>query len=154
MKRILLIIPVFLMLTLACSREEPVSQFHTFTNGVWDRFKFLNFELPVEEAGNLYDIDIVIRYTEEFPEDVLHVNFVMIGPVGEERIRDYNFILRDREGNITGTREDSYYERVITLREGIRFHGKGTLKIEIENLMTKFLTPGIVELGIVMEPAD
>ncbi|MFP4469331.1 MAG: hypothetical protein ACLFPE_01530 [Bacteroidales bacterium] len=154
MKRFLLIIPVLLMMIVACQRREPVSQFHTFPNGVWERFQYLNFELPVEDTRELYDISVVIRYTDEFPEDVLTINFVMTGPVGEERIRDYNFILKDRDGNFTGNSKDGLYERVITLREDIRFHGEGNVKIEMESLMTKFFTPGILEIGIVMEEAD
>jgi len=34
----------------------------------------------------------------------------------------------------------------------MKFNETGLLKFEIENLMSKYYTPGVVEFGIVLEP--
>ncbi len=154
MKKFLTALIFLGLLVGACSRNEAESQFYTFDNSVWERFNYLNFELPVKDTDPLYDISVVVRYTKDFPEDALYVNMVMTGPVGEERIRDFNIFLKDKDGNILGTPKGDIYERMVTLRKGVRFHSEGKVKFEVENLMTKVFTPGIVEFGVVLQPAD
>jgi gliding motility-associated lipoprotein GldH len=149
---------IYLLLILlahtSCSRNKPVSQIHTFTNVIWERFDHLNFELPVEDVENEYNISVMIRHTAKFPVDALAVNVVMITPGGEERIKDYNLILKDQDGNYIGYETDGIYNCFINIRQGMKFHEAGVVKFDIENLMTKYYTPGIIEFGIVMEVAE
>lgn len=145
---------VLVFLISSCKRDEGVSQIHTFREAVWERFDFLNFRLPVEDVSDLYDLSAIMRYTTDFPEDYLYVNVVMTGPSGEERIRDYRLYVRDTDGQMLGEEKEGVYQRVITIREGMRFGQTGKVSFEIENLMTKVFTPGIVEFGIMIEPAE
>jgi gliding motility-associated lipoprotein GldH len=144
---------VFLALA-SCSRNEPVSQIHTFSNSTWQRFDHLTFELPVKDTDEEYDISLVIKHTAKFPADALSINVVMNTPGGEERIKDYNLYLKDNDGIIIGYETDGIFNRIIKIREGMRFHEVGMVKFDIENLMTKYYTPGIIEIGIVMEVAE
>jgi len=144
---------IFLALA-SCNRDEPVSWVHTFTNTTWERFEHLNFDLPVENTDKEYDISIVIKHTAKFPGDALSINVVMITPGGEERIKDYNLYLKGRDGVFIGYETDGIFNRVIKIREGMRFHEIGMVKFDIENLMTKLYTPGIIEFGMVMEVAE
>ena len=150
MKTIFRIIVLFLLVTAACGRHREVSQFHTFRNAVWQRFDHLNFTLPVGNPGE-YDIYIVVRYTKAFPSEALSVNVVMNTPGGEERIKDYNLFLKNKEGEMLGENNNGVYSQVIDIRKGIRFETAGPLTFDIENLMPKYYTPGIVEFGIVLE---
>ena len=141
---------VFLALA-SCSHNEPVSQIHTFSNSTWQRFDHLNFELPVNDTDEGYDISLVIKHTAKFPADALSINVVMDTPGGEERIRDHNLFLKDRDGVFIGYETDGIFNRIIKIRKDMRFHEVGMVKFDIENLMTKYYTPGIIEFGIVME---
>jgi len=150
------ILGIFLLIILvsfvSCKRNEPVSQIHTFKTANWERFEHLNFEFAIEDAGNDYDVSVVIKHTAKFPTESLYLNMVMITPGGEERIKDYNLFLKDRDGNYIGYETDGLFNCTIKVREGLRIHEAGLLKFEIENLMPKYHTPGIIEFGIVMEP--
>ncbi len=155
MKNLFGIYLLMILLALAsCSRHKPVSQIHTFTNVNWERFEHLNFELPLEHLDREYDISVVIKHTAKFPADALAVNVVMITPGGEERIKDYTLFLKDRDGNYIGYETDGIYNCLIKIRQGMRFQEIGMVKFDIENLMTKYHTPGIIEFGIVMEEAE
>jgi len=146
---------IFVALAFAgCNSRQPVSQIHTFTNATWQRFEHLNFQLPVNKAGAAYDISVVIRYTKQFPAAALPVNLVMNTPGGEERIKDYNLYLKDKNGNFLGREEDGVYQITIPVRQGMIFEKTGTVKFDIENLMPKYYTTGIAEFGIVMEEAE
>jgi gliding motility-associated lipoprotein GldH len=151
MKNVFRIAVLFLVVTAACNRHQEVSQFHAFRNAIWQRFDHVNFTLPVENTDKKYDVYIVVRYTEKFPSDVLPVNVVMNTPGGEERIKDYNLFLKNKQGEMLGENNNGVFTQVIKIREGIKFDTSGPLKFDIENLMPKYYTPGIVEFGIVME---
>jgi gliding motility-associated lipoprotein GldH len=151
MKKIVLLLAVIGFLAAACNNNKPVSQTHKFKNGVWERFDFLKFELPVENIKATYDISVDLRFTSEFPAESLYVNVVMTTPSGEERIKDYNLTVKDRNGNFLGTKTDGVYHLSVPIRKGIRFNEAGICKFEIENLMPKYVTSGIVEFGIKIE---
>jgi gliding motility-associated lipoprotein GldH len=154
MKNIFGISLLCVLLALAsCKRYDPVSQIHTFTNVTWERFEHLNFELPVEDLDTEYDISVIVKHTAKFPAEALAVNVVMVTPGGEERIKDYTLILKDRDGNYIGYETDGIYNCIIKIRQGMRFQETGMVKFEIENLMTKYYTPGIIEFGILLEKA-
>jgi gliding motility-associated lipoprotein GldH len=151
MKRILLLVVVFGLLAGGCNKTAPILQIHKFKNGEWERFEFLNFELPVEKDRVAYNISVELSFIAAFPSESLYVNVVMTTPSGEERIKDYNLTVKDRDGNFLGTKTDGIYKLSIPIRKGIRFNEAGVCKFEIENLMTKYVTPGIIDFGIKME---
>jgi gliding motility-associated lipoprotein GldH len=136
----------------SCKDDNAVSQIHTFTTATWERFEQLNFEFALDDMEEEYDISVVVKHTALFPAETLYINVVMMTPGGEERIKDYNLFLMDRDGNYIGYETDGIYNCTILIREGMRFYETGLLKFEIENLMPKYHTPGIIEFGIVMEP--
>jgi len=153
-RKTMLLLAVVGFLAAACDTNKPISQTHKFKNGVWERFEFLNFELPVENSKAPFDISVDLRFTSEFPAESLYINVVMTTPSGEERIKDYNLTLKDRDGNFLGTKTDGVYRLSVPIRKGIRFNEAGICKFEIENLMPKYVTSGIVEFGITVEEKE
>ncbi|MCF8366098.1 MAG: gliding motility lipoprotein GldH [Bacteroidales bacterium] len=153
MKRIFLLTTILIFSFASCRDDKSVSRIHNFTNANWQRFEFLNFEFQIDNADTDYNILVLLRYTNDFPSQALIVNLVMNLPSGEERIREYKLNIRDDDGELLGEKKAGYYERFIDIRKEIRFGEPGLLKCEIENLMTKYYTPGVVEFGIVLEPA-
>ena len=151
MKKMVLLLAVIGFLAAACNNNKPVSQTHKFKNGVWERFDFLKFELPVENITAPYDISVDLHFTSGFPAESLYVNVVMTTPSGEERIKDYNLTVKDQNGNFLGTKTDGVYHLSVPIRKGIRFNEAGICKFEIENLMPKYITSGIVDFGIKIE---
>ncbi len=75
----------------------------------------------------------------------------MLTPGDEERMKDYTLILKDRDVNFIDYETDGIYNCQIKIRQGMRFQEVCVVKFDIENLMTKYYSPGIIEFGIVME---
>lgn len=150
MKRILYFVFLIMLLS-GCGQRKPVSQVHHFKNATWERFKHLNFELPVENLRQKYDLTLMLRYSDKFSENTLPVNVVIVTPEGEERIKEYTFFIKDNSGNFAGNPVDGVYEMAVTLRKEVRFGKKGMLKFEIENLNSKYYTPGVIEMVVVLE---
>lgn len=154
MKKHLIIAILLIFVLAACREDRSVSQIYNFTGNTWQRFNYLNFEFPIEEANQTYDVLAMLRVTEDFPSQALIFNLVMTLPSGEERIREYKIEVRDDDESMLGEKKTGYYERLMPIRKQMRLHNTGILKFEIESLMTKYHTPGVVEFGIVLEPSE
>ncbi len=154
MKKYLLIFSLFFLVLMGCHQDKSVSKIIGFENNTWQRFNFLNFEFQIEDISKSYDFLVLLRYDEKFTSEALIINFVMTLPSGEERIKEYKLNIRDKTGELLGEKKTGYYERFITIRREMKLDTPGLLEIEIECLMHKYYTPGIVEFGIVVEPSE
>jgi gliding motility-associated lipoprotein GldH len=153
-RKTMLLLAVVGFLAAACDTGKTVSETHKFKNGVWERFELLNFQLPVEDSKAAFDLSVELSFTMAFPAESLYVNVVMTTPSGEERIKDYNFTVKDANGNFLGTKKDGVYRLSVPIRKGIQFNEAGICKFEIENLMPKYVTPGIIDFGIKLQKKE
>jgi gliding motility-associated lipoprotein GldH len=153
-KKLIQLFAVLMLTAAACSRDDSVAKIRGFVNNTWERFDFVTFSFNIEEEASAHNIYLLLRYNDDFPSEALVINLVMTLPSGEERIRDYAITLKEKDGSLSGVEKAGYHEKVFTVREGMRIPEAGTLNFEIENLMTKFFTPGIVEIGIILEPSQ
>jgi gliding motility-associated lipoprotein GldH len=136
-----------------CSREDSIVRIKTFDNSIWERYDYLNFDFPITDESAVCDVVVMLRFTGDFPFEALLINFVMTLPSGEERIKDYRITLKEKDGTLKGEAKSGYHEQFFTIRENMRIVETGNLNIEIENLTPKYFTPGIVELGVLLEPS-
>lgn len=137
-----------------CEEDKSQSLVVNFDGNTWQRFNYLNFDFQVEADETAWDFLVVLRVTEDFPSQAMVFNLVMNMPSGEERIRDFKINVRDKNEIMLGEKKAGYYEYFLPVRSEVRFYETGLLKFEIENLMTKYYTPGVVEFGIVLEPSE
>ena len=154
MKKTFILLAIVGFLAAACDTGKTVSEVHKFKNGVWERFDYLNFQLPVEDSKAAFDLSVELSFTSAFPAESLYVNVVMTTPSGEERIKDYNFTVKDANGNFLGTKTEGVYRLSVRIRKGIQFNEAGICKFEIENLMPKYVTPGIIDFGINLQKKE
>jgi len=118
-------------------------------NTTWDRFDIKQFEIPINEEAKSYDIQVVVRCTEQFQYDNLPFYVILTTPSGEERMREVNVLVRDNGKMITQPNSTKSEARLI-LWKGINMADKGNCKITLENMIPKIQTEGIDEIGIVV----
>lgn len=135
-----------------CFGRRTQEVYYPFKDKIWYRFNNLSFELPVKKTGKSYDVVFYIRLTREFEYQTFEFNMVMNTPSGEERIREYHIDVKDRSGNFLGKAEGDSLTAQVFLRKEITFSKEGTLRIEIENLIPKMRTYGILGAGVRLEP--
>ena len=146
-----LLIATVLLLLSSCTNKPEFEQYHNFDNHSWNRFKFVNFEYPVANTDQEYDIYIILRYLPEYPYNKFNFVFTIYKPSGEMRSSDHKTWIIGENGKMQGENKGDYYEIKIPVSKGISFPETGTAKFEIENKMTKLETPGIVAAGIIIE---
>ncbi len=135
----------------ACDDNVHYNNFRKFKNKSWNRFNELNFEFPISESGNGYNIYLLIKFDESFSNDDLLINTAFFTPSGEERFTNYEIEVKEQKGDFKGEKQDNLFVLKYPLRKDFRFSKDGICKLEIGNLMTKIETFGIIGIGIIVE---
>ena len=147
----ILMIYILIFLMSACDNKIHYDYFGEFKNKSWNRFSELNFEFPVNESENGYNIYLLIKFDELFSYDKLLINTAFYTPSGEERFTKYDIKVKDKNGEFIGEKKDNKIEMKFPLRKDFRFSKDGICKLDVENRMTKIETPGIIGIGIIVE---
>lgn len=134
----------------ACTMDKPETQRICFPSGSWQRYNILKFQLPVVESEKSHDIIFELRFRKSFAYDELPFNMVLNTPSGEERIKEYQMQIRDKNGIIAGTLNGDTCTTRIFLKKNLYCSKKGVLKIEIENLNPRMETEGVFSAGIIL----
>ena len=146
-----LFLPIILFLS-GCKSNNDYEIYYPFKNQTWDRFNFLQFEIPIERTEGLYDVLLFVRHTQAFEFDNLDFHMIMKTPSGEERIREYSMNIRRKDGGFTGQCSKDSCEATIILKKELKL-AKGTLSIQLENVVPRLHLGGLLGLGIRVSPA-
>ncbi len=142
-----------LFLVAGCTGRKGQELYFPFKDKIWYRFNNLSFNVHIKNAEKPYDIVFFLNHTKEFEFSTFDFNVVMNTPSGEERIREYHLDIKDKTGKFLGEVRGDSITSSISLRKGMVFGQKGTLRIEIENLTPRIRTYGILGAGIRLVPA-
>ena len=134
-----------------CSDNNDVVVYQKFKDQTWQRFNILHFEIPVRASENNYNVSLFIRHTTEFEFDALDFNMIMTTPSGEERIKEYHMDIRNKTGGFFGQCTNDSCEVTVALKKDIKLT-KGILNLELENLIPRLQTKGLLGLGIRLHP--
>jgi gliding motility-associated lipoprotein GldH len=140
-----------IVLWATCCNNHKINEiYHAFPDKRWPRFNFLSFEIPVKNIEKPYDIYLFVRFTPDFQYSTLDFNMIMNTPAGEERINEYQMKVKSKNGTyLIECKKDSCVGDILLKRE-LYFSRGGILKIEIENLIPRLVTEGIIGVGIRM----
>lgn len=146
---------LFLLLGLTgCASRETSEIYFSFRENTWYRFNKLDFLVPVEKTDDPMDVVMYVLHNEEFPFRSLDFHMIMNTPSGEERIKEYHLVMRDTTGKLTGTPEEDHFITTMILKKELHFMKAGTLEIELENIIPRMKTPGLIGIGIRLEKSS
>jgi gliding motility-associated lipoprotein GldH len=147
---ILVFILVLPFIFSGCSREKPVEKYYRFGNTSWSRFNILRFEFPIEQKNSSYDVFFDLHVTKIFSHDELPLNMVLNTPSGEERIKEYQVKVQNKDGSFPGECSGDSCCVKAALKRGLFIPKTGLLRIEIENLTPRLETEGVLSAGIIL----
>jgi gliding motility-associated lipoprotein GldH len=138
-------------LLVSCANNKVFEQYHKFEKFSWNRFDFVKFEVNIEDMETDYDIYLSFRHLPEYPYHNIDFNFTIYTPSDEMRTSDFEIDIFDKQGERLSECLGDYCDLKIPVRKGFRFSEPGLAKFEIENRMTKLETPGVIEVGLIIE---
>jgi gliding motility-associated lipoprotein GldH len=157
--RSIIINPIYyfflLLILISCNvKKKGITVYHKFEKHTWNRFENLRFRIPVEEVGKPMDIYFFAAHTKEYQFDNLDFGVIMNTPSGEERINQYNFVIRKKFGGFVGNCDQDSCVATIAIKKGIILSQPGILSIEIENLVPRLAVTELFGVGIKLVPVE
>ncbi len=142
---------IILLLFFSCG--NPVTEYEEFTvfeNQTWNKFRIISFDFNISNTDADYNIWLCVRYNKNFPEKKLKFNTELKAANGEQRLREASITLFNIDNKIIGEKKADYFEIKYPLYNNLHFNEKGKQKVEIQNMMGKYVLPGIKQIGIVV----
>jgi gliding motility-associated lipoprotein GldH len=154
MKRKSFIYTLLLLLIFSgCKKSNEIVSYHKFPGQTWNRFEKLKFDIPVQAIDKRYDVYFFASHTREYEFDNLDFNMIMETPNGEERIKEYSFLIKDKTGGFTGNCTADSCIATVALKKGLYMDKKGMLRIEIEVLVPRLEIRSLLGVGIRLVPS-
>ncbi|NOX87112.1 MAG: gliding motility lipoprotein GldH [Chlorobi bacterium] len=147
-KIIILVIIATFMLGSCNSKPDYFNKEYKMTNQVWKRFDVFWFDVPVRK-NDVLDFYLPLSHTKEYPLDKFWVNITFYTPDGTTRSRDYDFDLKDKEGNWLGIQRDGLWKVELPVRKEMPVYEAGICKVRVENKYSKFELPGVASVGLI-----
>ena len=149
---------VFVLSFVSCSEKQDTAVLsRDFDGEVWNRFDFLEASYNVEKAPMTADVVMEIEVSDVFPniypyhdddKGIFYIALTVSTPDGGRRSREFNFYLKDRDGNFKSEKVDGYYHYELPLLNEMTFNEKGEYNFRIENKYSKDPLCGIKSLKI------
>jgi gliding motility-associated lipoprotein GldH len=151
--RIYISITIFLLVLISCREPAAFREYKKMDNISWNRFDILNFEVPVKNGEQL-DFDLAIRHHTDFPFETIWVNITFYSPDETMRSRDYELEFKNEDGKWKADGLGDLWDIEFPIIHGMSFYKDGICKVRVENKMSKFETPGIIEVGLIARKSE
>lgn len=106
----------------------------------------------IEDTVSLYDIDVSLRYTNNYNYRNLWLFISGKAETGEEFTDTLNCILADEYGKWLGSGWGASYQQVVPYKTNFRFPRKGKYSFSVQQGMRDDVIPGITEVGLKITP--
>ncbi len=138
----------------SCSQKKVFEQRHTFDQLKWNRFESIFFETDIKDITSTYSFTVELRHHTVYPFPNLAFTIAVYSPSGERRIKDLDVPLRNPDNTFKALGNGDMWDIDIPVFEKFSFNEPGHYKIELENRMPKFDTPGIIDIGLLIKKED
>lgn len=155
--RIVILFSLFIAF-MSCSNDNNVVVItKDFSEEQWSRFEYLQADFKVDRAPVEHDIVMEVLVSDIFPnvyeahqeESALSFNLTITNPDDNGfRSRNYNFNLKDKDGNWKAEKKNGYYHYKLPIINGMTFSEEGVYKFQIENKYSKEPLYGIKSLTL------
>ena len=155
--RLGLLLVLLISLASCSNRNNDIVIHKDFENEEWSRFDYLSGTFDVKKAPAKYDVIMEVTVTDVFPNvyeshhdgSALSFNLTIHNPEGNgSRSRDYNFKLKDNDGNWKSERVNGYYHFKLPIIGEMTFTEEGSYTFKLENKYHKDPLYGIKDITI------
>lgn len=147
----LIFLSLILYLFVACNSNNTYKHYESLENYEWKRDNAIEFDVTIDDTTNNYDVYLAIRHTSYYPYANLLVNITSYDPDKNMRSLDFEFFLRDNNGNFKADGAGDIWDIDFLTYEDISYPKPGTYKYIVSNYMPYVSTPDIMEVGLIVK---
>ena len=142
-----ILLPLLLLLLIACKKDEIFSEFRSFPNAEWDKQQALRFEVPVHDISVPYNVNIELRHNNRYPFCNIWLFVEYQTPSGSTRADTLHTYLADAYGKWYG-KGISLYTCSFPYQEHVQYPDTGTYVYTIRQGMRADVLQGVSDIGL------
>jgi gliding motility-associated lipoprotein GldH len=153
-------IGIFLIVLQACQSDMVFNTYQSIDQKVWSHTNKIQFEIPVTDTINRYNLFINVRNNKDYPYSNLYIITQMTFPNNMKIIDTLEYEMTDAQGYFLGSGFSDIKENKLFYKENIRFQEAGAYLFEVRQSMRKRSEvqgidplPGILDVGFSVEKA-
>lgn len=144
---IIIFLLLFVISFTSCENEEMYYQYHSFTNGDWNKEDACLFEVDITDTTSFYNVDIEVRNNNEYSFRNLWLFVEFQTPDGRIRKDTLDCELADDYGKWYGN-GITLYTLVFPFESGINYPHSGKYTYSIKQGMRAETLRGITDIGL------
>lgn len=146
------ILLVLLTAFFSCNTGDVYHTFNHIPERGWDKRVIERFSPAIEDTVSLYNIDLSLRYTNDYNYRNLWLFISCEAETGEQFADTLNCILADEYGKWLGSGWGASFQQTVSYKKNFRFPRKGKYTLSVQQGMRDDVIPGITEVGIKIAP--
>jgi gliding motility-associated lipoprotein GldH len=150
MKKLILlaICPLFLI---ACKSNKIFEQYKDIDNNKWSRDNVISFNVNIEDISIPYDVSLAIRHSSYYVWADIMVNMTVIYPSEEERTKDHDLMLRNKDGSFKAEGAGDLWDITFPIFSSFKFTETGKYQFKVQNIMPQPVTEDIMQVGLIVK---
>lgn len=151
----LIIVTLLLNLQFSCMQSNVFEKNVAIPSHAWkDNFKPV-YSFDISDTSSLYNLKLTLRHTDAYPFANLWLKVSMLEPgQTKDSVVKIEIPLAQEDGKWLGEGMNEIWEHQLPLSKNaspIRFHKKGTYKIQLQQIMRTNPLPQVMSVGVRLE---
>lgn len=117
----------------------------------WLKKDVREFEVPIENADQPYNLSLAFRYANGYQFRVAKLEVTEISPGGKETVKEYELKVRDENGDYIGEAGYDIWDSEHLVEENKQYSETGTYTYRIEHTMPQDPLNFAMEIGLVLD---
>ena len=131
----------------SCDKNRVFDSYKTISPKGWHKDSIVNFELPVMDSLQQYQLFLNVRNTNDYKYSNLFLITEIEYPNGKNQVDTLEYMMAEPDGTWLGQGFSSLKENKLWFKENFKFSENGTYKINVQQAMrTNGKVNGIVYL--------
>jgi gliding motility-associated lipoprotein GldH len=143
-----IILSLFLAVTFfGCNNNVIFSEYRMISDAGWNKDTVFSFDVEISDTVSSYEIDFLVRNTDNFPRQNLWLNVVKIKD--DNVFTDtVNIYLSDDYGKWRGKGIGSYFDNEIIYKQNVKFYKSGKYTYKLLHIMRTENLVGLKYVGL------
>jgi gliding motility-associated lipoprotein GldH len=139
---------------LSCNKDVIYRKCINLPDNIWDIKNPLNFNVPVSDTLNNYNIYITLRNTDNYDFNNLYLFIDIVSPSKISERDTMECILANSNGQWLGRGLGDIWDNKILFKQNVKFRKPGLYKFTITQAMRVDSLPMIMDAGLSIEKAE
>lgn len=137
-----------------CTKNSIYAETRELPDGVWNYPNLLNFEFEISDTLSVYNLDLEIEHSTDFPYQNLYSRIFTGFPSGNRLEKILSLELADKSGKWQGKCSGSRCKLNIPIQENAYFNQVGRYSLALEQYMRQDSLPGVFAVSLMVIKAE